>query len=153
MGEFSMSRLRMISWNVNGIRAVHKKGAFEWFAQEQPEIFCIQETKAHQDQLSPALTKIDGYAVYFAEAERKGYSGVAVYTKIAPTSVRTGFGIERFDSEGRTLIQAMRAPPRRGAFARSADRTDRCAGPAHALGRQYRQSARRVLGQGRPRRL
>jgi exodeoxyribonuclease-3 len=94
----------MISWNVNGIRAVHKKGAFNWFLQEQPEIFCIQETKAHKEQLSKALLNIDGYSVFFAEAERKGYSGVAVYTKMKPNNVKTGFGIQRFDSEGRTLI-------------------------------------------------
>ncbi len=99
-----MSRFRMISWNVNGIRAIHKKGAFDWFVREQPDIFCIQETKAHKEQLSPALTEVDGYSVYFAEAERKGYSGVAVYTKTKPKHVQTGFGIERFDSEGRTLI-------------------------------------------------
>jgi len=94
----------MISWNVNGIRAIHKKGAFDWFLQEQPDIFCIQETKAHKEQLVKALTEVDGYHVYFAEAERKGYSGVTVYTKIQPKDVKTGFGIERFDSEGRTLI-------------------------------------------------
>ncbi len=94
----------MISWNVNGIRAILKKGAFDWFVQEQPDIFCIQETKAHKSQLSAALTEVDGYFVYFAEAERKGYSGVAVYTRTEPNIVKTGFGIERFDSEGRTLI-------------------------------------------------
>jgi exodeoxyribonuclease-3 len=99
-----MNTLRMISWNVNGIRAIHKKGAFDWFLQEQPDIFCIQETKAHKEQLVKALTEVDSYYVYFAEAERKGYSGVAVYTKTEPKDVKIGFGIERFDSEGRTLI-------------------------------------------------
>jgi exodeoxyribonuclease III len=99
-----MSTLRLISWNVNGIRAIEKKGGFAWFRQEQPDIFCIQETKAHQTQLAASLIEIDGYTAYFAEAERKGYSGVAVYTAIPPKSVTTGLGIDRFDREGRTLI-------------------------------------------------
>lgn len=99
-----MAKRRMISWNVNGIRAIHKKGAFDWFVQEQPDMFCVQETKAHTSQLSEALTEVEGYSVYFAEAERKGYSGVAVYTKMPPNDVKTGLGIERFDREGRTLM-------------------------------------------------
>lgn len=99
-----MNTLRMISWNVNGIRAAHKKGAFDWFLQEQPDIFCIQETKAHKEQLEQALLDVPGYQVYFSSAVKKGYSGVAVYTKEEPKSVLTGFGIERFDNEGRTLV-------------------------------------------------
>jgi exodeoxyribonuclease-3 len=99
-----MPIIRLISWNVNGIRAMYKKGAFDWFLQEQPEILCIQETKAHKEQLAPALTDVDGYHVYFSSAERKGYSGVALYTKEDPKSLTRGFGIEQFDNEGRTLI-------------------------------------------------
>ncbi len=94
----------MISWNVNGIRAVHRKGAFDWFLQEQPDIFCVQETKAHPEQLVKDLLEIDGYSVYFSSAERKGYSGVAIYTREEPLIVKNGFGIERFDNEGRILI-------------------------------------------------
>lgn len=99
-----MKKLRMISWNVNGIRAVHRKGAFDWFLQEQPDIFCVQETKAHPEQLVKDLLEIDGYSVYFSSAERKGYSGVAIYTREEPLIVKNGFGIERFDNEGRILI-------------------------------------------------
>lgn len=94
----------MISWNVNGIRAVHRKGAFDWFLQEQPDIFCVQETKAHPEQLVKDLLEIDGYSVYFSSAEKKGYSGVAIYTRQKPLMVKNGFGIERFDNEGRILI-------------------------------------------------
>ncbi|PIE36171.1 exodeoxyribonuclease III [candidate division KSB3 bacterium] len=95
---------RLISWNVNGIRAWQKKGAVDWFIQEQPDIFCLQETKAHREQLNVSLTDVEGYHAYFASAERKGYSGVAVYTKEQPKSVTAGFGVERFDREGRTLV-------------------------------------------------
>lgn len=99
-----MKTLRMISWNVNGIRAAHKKGAFEWFLQEQPDIFCIQEIKAQKEQLDRSLIEVNGYHVYFSSAERKGYSGVALYTKEEPKSILPGFGGDRFDKEGRTLI-------------------------------------------------
>ncbi len=99
-----MSKKRMISWNVNGLRAFQKNGGFTWFLQEQPDIFCIQETKAQPQQLDASLTEVDGYHVYFASAERKGYSGVALYSKEEPKHVTYGFGIERFDHEGRTLV-------------------------------------------------
>ena len=99
-----MKAQRFISWNVNGIRAWQRKGAFDWFLQEQPNIFCIQETKAQEEQLDSSLIHVDGYQVYFASAQRKGYSGVAVYTKASPKNVTTGFGLDRFDTEGRTLM-------------------------------------------------
>ena len=99
-----MKTFRLISWNVNGIRALQKKGAFDWFVREQPDIFCIQETKANPAQLDSSLTDIDGYHSYFSSGERKGYSGVALYTKEAPKTMLNGFGIECFDREGRTLI-------------------------------------------------
>jgi exodeoxyribonuclease-3 len=102
--EQLMKTIRIISWNVNGLRALHKKGAFDWFVKEQPDIFCIQETKSHKEQLPPSLTEVEGYSVYFSSAKRKGYSGVALYTREEPNSITTGFGIERFDNEGRTLI-------------------------------------------------
>ena len=95
---------RLISWNVNGIRALQRKGAFEWFLREQPDILCLQETKARAEQLDAELTDVDGYHAYFASAERKGYSGVALYSKEAPRRVREGVGIERFDAEGRVLV-------------------------------------------------
>lgn len=99
-----MNKIRIISWNVNGIRAVHRKGFLEWFINEKPDIMCIQETKAVRKQFPPDIRTINNYHVYFSEAERKGYSGVVQYSKIKPESVKNGFGIEKFDLEGRTLI-------------------------------------------------
>ena len=96
--------MRVISWNVNGIRAVHKKGFLDWFASESPEILCIQETKAIQSQLPGELTSVPGYHSYFSAPDRKGYSGVALYTRQEPESVTYGFGIDKFDNEGRTII-------------------------------------------------
>ena len=97
--------MRLISWNVNGIRAVHKKGLFlGWIEEEQPDVLCLQETKAHESQLPEALTKVEGYSSWFSTPERKGYSGVALYTKEEPRSVSFGLGVERFDNEGRTVV-------------------------------------------------
>ena len=97
--------MRLISWNVNGIRAVHKKGLFlGWIEEERPDVLCLQETKAHESQLPEALTKVEGYSSWFSTPERKGYSGVALYTKEQPRSVSFGLGVERFDNEGRTVV-------------------------------------------------
>lgn len=99
-----MKKIRILSWNVNGIRAAYKKGLLDWLKKEQPDILCIQETKAHPEQLSDELLNVGGYHSYFSSAVRKGYSGVAIYSKMEPKSVKNGFGIEKFDSEGRILI-------------------------------------------------
>ncbi len=99
-----MKKLKLISWNVNGIRAIAKKGFHEWLKKENPDILCLQETKAWEEQLDDSLTKIDGYTSYFSEASKKGYSGTAIYTKEKPFSVKHGIGIEKFDSEGRFVI-------------------------------------------------
>lgn len=96
--------MKLISWNVNGIRAIAKKGFIDWVKKEEPEILCIQETKAWEEQLDDSLRNIPGYTSYFSEANKKGYSGVAVYTKTKPLTVSKGFGIEKFDSEGRILF-------------------------------------------------
>ena len=95
--------MRIYSWNVNGLRAVAKKGFFQWINDENPDILCIQETKLQQEQLSDDIKNIDGYKAYFSFAEKKGYSGVATYTKLEPISVKHGIGIEKFGSEGRIL--------------------------------------------------
>jgi exodeoxyribonuclease-3 len=100
----AMEKIRIISWNVNGIRSVQKKGFLEWLQKEQPDILCIQETKAQKEQLGLELTEVKGYYSYFSSAEKKGYSGVALYTKKEPLSIKCGFGIPKFDSEGRILI-------------------------------------------------
>ena len=95
--------MKMISWNVNGIRAAQRKGFLDWLSQEDPDVLCVQETKASPDQLSAEITSPEEYEVYFSSAERKGYSGVATFSKSKAENVAHGFGIERFDSEGRTL--------------------------------------------------
>lgn len=99
-----MKSIKLLSWNVNGIRAIAKKGFNDWLTKENPNILCIQETKAWEEQLDESLTKIDGYNSYFSQAEKKGYSGTAIFTKEKPLSIQKGFGIKEFDSEGRILI-------------------------------------------------
>jgi exodeoxyribonuclease-3 len=99
-----LSKLRLLSWNVNGLRSVLKKGFLEWFAEESPDILCLQETKAAEDQLPWELRYVEGYHAYFTSGERKGYSGVALYSRWEPKSVVTGFGDPRFDNEGRIII-------------------------------------------------
>ncbi len=89
---------------MNGIRAAYKKGFLDWLKKDQPDILCIQETKAHPEQLSDDLLNVEGYHSYFSSAVKKGYSGVAIYSKLEPKSIKNGFGIEKFDSEGRILI-------------------------------------------------
>ncbi len=97
--------MRLISWNVNGLRAVAKKGFLEWVAKESPDVLCLQETKAHPDQLGFELTHPEGYHSFFNSCSSKaGYSGVATYTKAKPLSVQEGFGIPKFDQEGRVLM-------------------------------------------------
>ena len=96
--------MRLISWNVNGIRAADKKGFFNWFKKEKPDILCLQEIKALPEQFPPYLRNMPGYYVYINPGERKGYSGVATYSKIKPKNIKNGFGIEKFDREGRILI-------------------------------------------------
>ena len=98
-----MKTIKLISWNVNGIRAAYKKGLVDWISQEQPDILCLQETKAQIEQLPKDLVNIDGYNCYFESAERKGYSGVAIYSKIEPVKIVNGFGKKKFDAEGRVL--------------------------------------------------
>jgi exodeoxyribonuclease-3 len=96
--------MKLYSWNVNGIRAAEKKGFLDWLNATQPDILGVQETKAHPDQLSEALRQPEGYYSYWASAEKKGYSGVAIYSKTEPNQVQIGLGIEKFDTEGRTII-------------------------------------------------
>ncbi|MFQ3621671.1 MAG: exodeoxyribonuclease III [Spirochaetales bacterium] len=95
--------IRVYSWNVNGLRAVEKKGFLNWLQACEADIVCIQETKIQEDQLSEEIKKPNGYCSYWACAERKGYSGVGLYSRIEPLSIST-LGDSRFDSEGRTLV-------------------------------------------------
>ncbi len=96
--------MRILSWNVNGLRATIKKGFVDWLKNEAPDILGVQETKAHREQLPEPVTNLDHYESYFAEAERKGYSGVGLFTQCEPLSVSDSLGIPRFDREGRVLI-------------------------------------------------
>lgn len=99
--------MRIISWNVNGIRAVEKRGFVDWLEKENPDILCLNETKADSGQLSPQLVnptvKNKPYFSYWASAKKKGYSGVAIYSKEELQDVRF-LGKEKFDNEGRVLI-------------------------------------------------
>ncbi|MBW2650883.1 MAG: exodeoxyribonuclease III [Deltaproteobacteria bacterium] len=96
--------MKLISWNVNGIRAIEKKGFLDWVSKESPDVLCLQETKAHPDQLNGNLINPDRYETHWAAAEKKGYSGVSVFTRIKPVSVKTSFGAGEFDLEGRNLV-------------------------------------------------
>ncbi len=92
--------MRLISWNVNGLRAVMNKGFLETFEKLDADVFCLQETKLQADQLS---LELPGYHMYWNYAERKGYSGTAVFSRIEPLSVRYGIGEEAHDREGRVI--------------------------------------------------
>lgn len=94
--------MRIVSWNVCGLRAVHKKGLLEWLAREKPSVFCAQEVRGGPDVMPLELTPPPGYRAYWAPAERKGYSGVATFTR-RKAEAAAGIGIERFDVEGRVL--------------------------------------------------
>jgi exodeoxyribonuclease-3 len=95
--------IKIFCWNVNGIRAIEKKGFHKWIKKASPDILCLQETKAQEDQLEDSLKKIDNYSAYFFSAERKGYSGVATYARIKPRNVNKGFGKQMYDNEGRVI--------------------------------------------------
>lgn len=96
--------MKIVSWNVNGLRACHKKDCWNWFLKENPDILCLQETKATPDQLPEEVRNPKGYFSYFSHPkDKKGYSGVAIYTKIKPDSVEEGMGKKEFDEEGRLL--------------------------------------------------
>ena len=99
---------RLVSWNVNGIRAAARKGFLEWLATASPDVLCLQETKAWPEQLGPEfLAPSDGrggtYQVHWAQAKRKGYSGVAIFSKREPRKVEF-LGVDEFDDEGRALL-------------------------------------------------
>ena len=94
---------RIISYNVNGIRAAMKKGFMEWLTATNPDIVCIQETKAQADQIPVMEFKAAGYHTYTYSAVKKGYSGVAILTKEEPKHVEYGMGIEKYDFEGRFI--------------------------------------------------
>jgi len=103
MGEGVMKETKILCWNVNGIRAVKGKGFLEWMSGESPDILCLQETKAQPEQLDKDLLEPEGYHVYWNYPERKGYSGVATFTREKPRLVQYDFSNADFDLEGRVL--------------------------------------------------
>lgn len=95
--------MKIISYNVNGIRAALKKGLAEWLEQESPDVLCLQETKARPEQVDLSEIETLGYKHYWVSAEKKGYSGVAIITKTEPEHVEYGCGMQQYDSEGRVI--------------------------------------------------
>ncbi|MBN2087881.1 exodeoxyribonuclease III [Candidatus Peregrinibacteria bacterium] len=97
--------MKLLSWNVNGIRAVERKGFLDWLEHIQPDVLCLQETKAHPEQLSKALLEPEGYFSYFHSSSlKKGYSGVVTYSRKEPKNVEYGLLGEKFDAEGRVVM-------------------------------------------------
>ena len=93
--------LKIISANLNGIRSAAKKGFFEWMAQQAPHVVCVQELKAQAADMTPEFLAPHGYHGHFHYAEKKGYSGVGIYSKFEPDAIQVGFGCHEFDAEGR----------------------------------------------------
>ena len=95
--------MKIISYNLNGIRAATTKGFINWLEEESPDVICIQETKAQIDQMPTFELNSIGYDCYYFSAQKKGYSGVAILTKTKPDQVTYGMGIEKYDNEGRFI--------------------------------------------------
>ena len=97
--------MKILSWNVNGIRSVWKKGLVDWIKSQSPDVLCLQEVKVQPEQVAKDLSDVDGYYAHWNCGLRKGYSGVATFTRLNPSSVATSCaGMERFDEEGRILL-------------------------------------------------
>lgn len=101
--------MKIISWNINGVRAITKKDFFGDFSNMDPDIICFQETKAQDDEVKTALSKITHYHQYYNSAERKGYSGVAVLSKKEPVAVTYDMGVAEHDNEGRVICLEFEA--------------------------------------------
>jgi exodeoxyribonuclease-3 len=95
--------MKIISWNINGIRAIYKKDFLKWLKETKADIICLQEIRAQKEQLPSDLIKPRNYHLYFNLAAKKGYAGVAVYTKKKPLKIDFKLGMKRFDQEGRIL--------------------------------------------------
>lgn len=95
--------MKIISYNVNGIRAAMQKGFVEWLSNANPDVLCLQEVKAELEQVDLSEIKALGYHIFWHSAEKKGYSGVAIFSKIKPNHVEVGCGIKQYDAEGRVL--------------------------------------------------
>ena len=93
--------LRIASLNLNGIRSAERKGFLPWLAHHKPDVLCVQEIKAQQADMTAEMLAPAGYHGHFHYAEKKGYSGVGLYSRVKPTKVAVGFGVKEFDDEGR----------------------------------------------------
>ncbi len=100
----SRDHARILSWNVNGIRSAHKKGFVDWLAKSRGEIVGVQEMRATRDQVPEEVEAVRGYHLHVSSAERKGYSGVGLFSKRKPDAIDTSLGEDRFDAEGRVQI-------------------------------------------------
>ena len=120
--------MKLISWNVNGLRACEGKGFSDIFRQLDADFFCLQETKMQEGQLD---LQFEGYKSYWNYAEKKGYSGTAIFTKHEPLSVEYGIGIDVHDHEGRVITLEME-------YAQLAGRTE-APGVPHVVGRRLPQ--------------
>lgn len=99
-----MPTIRVLSWNVNGLRAVHKKGFLEWLERDRPDILCVQETKSREDQIPSQVKNAQGYHTYFSSGHKKGYGGVGLFTRKKPLSVKFSLEIDGFDDESRVIV-------------------------------------------------
>ena len=99
-----MPTLRLLSWNVNGLRAIYKKGFVDWLKRDLPDVLCLQETKVADDQVPAELKCLPGYFSYFGSGDRKGRDGVALFSKTEPLSVKYTLGLEGFDDEHRAIV-------------------------------------------------
>ncbi len=96
--------MKIVSWNVNGIRACQRAGFLDWFAKQDADMVCVQETKAREEDLEEELLRPLGYHAFWHSAEKRGYSGVALFSKRRPRNVERGMGVRAFDREGRVIV-------------------------------------------------
>ncbi len=99
-----MPSMRLLSWNVNGLRAIYKKGFVDWLMRDEPDVLCLQETKVARDQIPAELKSLPGYLSYFGSGDRKGRDGVALFSKTEPAGIEYSLGIEGFDDEHRAIV-------------------------------------------------
>src|SRR5258708_2657825 len=93
--------MRIVSWNVNGIRSIYNKGFLKWMRADRPDVLGLQEIKATAEQVPAPLQRVRGWQPYYCPAQRPGYSGTAVYTRVAPGDYSAALGVPEFDAEGR----------------------------------------------------
>lgn len=142
--------MKLITWNVNGIRACAKKGFLDFLAAESPDLLALQETKAHKEQVTPEVVEPPGYRTFFSSAHRRGYSGVALYVREdLAVEVEPGLGIEEFDQEGRTQIAHVGDFSFLNSYYPNSQRTHARLPYKLAYDKAIREKAQELRGQGR----